>query len=436
MPITPLPPIELVSVGDPGNPPDISTNGALSGSKNCGSVATSFHIGKYDITAIQMCAFFNAVAKSDQYQLYDSRMSDDPNVASIMRSGTPGHYIYNVISDKTAQLPIVYVSWFTAARFCNWLHNNQPTTGNEDATTTEKGAYDLAALVTIKNQQKYCNFLNAVAKTDLRRLYEPTVALIIKRQGVPGSYSYSLNKLKTKQPALLQVSYFSAARFLNWEYNTSSNASNKVSQASEDALTENGIYELAREMRDIIGNADVASTDYCSIAPGAKFYLPSEDQYYKAAFYKRNIDANNQLTAEYWTYPTKSDKVPNNVIGDNNSVNYYVATNKNNAQAGFFTFNRHNYRFTNLGIAPYLTPVGAFYNVPGPYGTFDMGGDVSQWLNGSTAEAPSIRRIRGGGWGVKNQWPIGPDQLSKDTGSKEVDSSLKENYIGFRIAAP
>ena len=27
----------------------------------------------------------------------------------------------------------------------------------------------------------------------------------------------------------------------------------------------------------------------------------------------------------------------------------------------------------------YLTEVGAFSASPGPYGTFDMGGDVSQW---------------------------------------------------------
>ena len=38
--------------------------------------------------------------------------------------------------------PITFVSWFDAARFCNWLHNGQPS-GAQNAATTEDGAYTL-----------------------------------------------------------------------------------------------------------------------------------------------------------------------------------------------------------------------------------------------------------------------------------------------------
>jgi formylglycine-generating enzyme required for sulfatase activity len=38
--------------------------------------------------------------------------------------------------------PITYVSWFDAARFCNWLQNGQQT-GAGAATTAETGAYTL-----------------------------------------------------------------------------------------------------------------------------------------------------------------------------------------------------------------------------------------------------------------------------------------------------
>ena len=44
----------------------------------------------------------------------------------------------------------------------------------------------------------------------------------------------------------------------------------------------------------------------------------------------------------------------------------------------------------------YLTPVGAFAGSPGPYGTYDMGGDVFQW--NETVDASSYRYVRGGCW--------------------------------------
>ena len=38
--------------------------------------------------------------------------------------------------------PVNHVNWFDCARYCNWLHNNQPT-GSQISSTTEDGAYTL-----------------------------------------------------------------------------------------------------------------------------------------------------------------------------------------------------------------------------------------------------------------------------------------------------
>ena len=48
---------------------------------------------------------------------------------------------------STANDPITYETWGDAARFANWLSNNQPT-GPEGASTTETGSYTLNGATT------------------------------------------------------------------------------------------------------------------------------------------------------------------------------------------------------------------------------------------------------------------------------------------------
>lgn len=123
--------IEMVTVGNGGNSSDSTSYGAVS---------YQFQIGKYEVTLGQYVAFLNAVAATDTYGLYNPAMATDLNVAGIQRSGTIGSYEYSAIENPSR--PVTYVSWFDAARFCNWLHNGQPK-GLQDLTTTEDGAYFL-----------------------------------------------------------------------------------------------------------------------------------------------------------------------------------------------------------------------------------------------------------------------------------------------------
>jgi len=131
--------IEWVPVGHPGNPAD--ANGF-------GSVAYEYLIGRHEITIEQYCAFLNQVAARDPYGLYSDSMLTDASVLAIVRLGTDGKYTYKVLDEAPAghinagvklkpHRPIVCVSWASAARFCNWLHNGQ---GNG---STETGAYAL-----------------------------------------------------------------------------------------------------------------------------------------------------------------------------------------------------------------------------------------------------------------------------------------------------
>jgi hypothetical protein len=128
--------METVIVESPGNAGDpIQFQGVF------GAVNHVYAIGKYEVTAGQYAAFLNAVAATDPYLLYDTRMWTHAEGCKIERTGSPGSYAYSVAPDW-ANRPVNFVSWGDAARFANWLHNAQPT-GAPNLSTTEDGSYFL-----------------------------------------------------------------------------------------------------------------------------------------------------------------------------------------------------------------------------------------------------------------------------------------------------
>ena len=128
---------QMVTVADPGNAGDTRVGQNTFG---FGAVAYNYQIGKYDVTIGQYTAFLNAVAATDTYSLYNSRMGTELNIKGISQTGGSGSYTYSVLG--SANCPITYVSWFDSARFSNWMANGQPT-GLQDSTTTENGAYNV-----------------------------------------------------------------------------------------------------------------------------------------------------------------------------------------------------------------------------------------------------------------------------------------------------
>jgi formylglycine-generating enzyme required for sulfatase activity len=106
--------------------------------------------------------------------------------------------------------------------------------------------------------------------------------------------------------------------------------------------------------------------------------IPTEDEWYKAAYYK-----SGSTNAGYWEYPTRSDTAPSNVLS---------ATGTNNAN--FWNYLSPGQGVFTIGAPYYRTEVGAFANSPGPYGTFDQGGNLFQWTE--TRRFSSYRVERGG----------------------------------------
>jgi formylglycine-generating enzyme required for sulfatase activity len=138
--------IDLVTIGNPGNAGELSGSGAGGSGidRICGAVNYEYKIGKYEVTAGQYTEFLNAVGGVDTNNLYMFSMSQTDYGCGISQigGGTVGNpYTYSV-DPNFINRPVNYVTYWSACRFVNWLHNNQPT-GLQGEGTTETGAYTL-----------------------------------------------------------------------------------------------------------------------------------------------------------------------------------------------------------------------------------------------------------------------------------------------------
>jgi sulfatase modifying factor 1 len=257
------------------------------------------------------------------------------------------------------------------------------------------GKYEVTA-------SQYCQFLNAVAADDPYGLYNTnmytgdhggTNGCTIQQNGSPGSYYYTISADWANRP-VNHVNWGDAARFCNWLQK------GQPTGAEGPSTTETGAYTLN-------GVTDFYSLTAMKRNTDAKYFIPNVDEWYKAAYY----DPNKPGGAGYWTYPTKSDTPPSNVVS---------ATGTNNAL--FDNWDNH------LNLPYCLTEVGTFAKSPSPYGTFDQGGNVEEWTE--TPVGSTDRVMRGGDYYWGADWLAANYQIS-GWPSDEV------NYqgLGFRVAS-
>ncbi len=248
--------MDFVNVGNPNNPADTTGYGA---------VDHYYRIGKYEVTNSQYAEFLNAKGQSNANEIYNSSMAS----YGITQSGSSGSYTYSVTSGFENK-PVVYVSWFDAARFANWMSNGQ---GNGDMET---GAYTL-----------------------------------------------------------------------------------------------NG-----------------ATSGIITLNSGAQVYLPSRNEWHKAAYY-------NAATKSYSLYPNGQESMTKE------DANYDSSASTN---------------------------VGNYINDPSSYGTYDQGGNVAEWNDTIFTDVDNHRFVLGGAWN--------DSQLRMRSNAKD-DHPLEYEYFdaGFRLAA-
>lgn len=130
--------IDYTSVNDAGN--TANTNG-------WGAVSDVFKISKYETSNTQYVDFLNKVdaAGTNPNGVYNAQMGSDSLGGITFNAGGSSGAKYSVKSGLSpnnvayTDMPVLFTTWFSAARFTNWLQNGQQT----NSSSMETGAYTL-----------------------------------------------------------------------------------------------------------------------------------------------------------------------------------------------------------------------------------------------------------------------------------------------------
>ena len=196
------------------------------------------------------------------------------------------------------------------------------------------------------------------------------------------------------------VTWNEAARFVNW-LNTSQGF-----QAAYNFPTNPGDVRYdANQNIKLWSSADAWQQGGENLFrhKNAHYFLPSADEWYKAAYY-------NPADSSYFDFPTGSDMAPTGVASGT-SIDTAVYD-----------------QLFGTGPAD-ITQAGGL----SPYGTMGQGGNVFEWeessLDRSNSTSSSSRRVRGGYW-----LSISSFDLST-SGRLFFDPTFGDDIIGFRVAS-
>lgn len=201
---------------------------------------------------------------------------------------------------------------------------------------------------------------------------------------------------------VVYVSFVDAMRFVNWLQN-----------GQGSGTTESGVYTIDDGRHEIRN-------------PGATYFIPSENEWYKAAYHK-----NDGVTANYWDYPTSTDDRPysdhppgSDAPSPWNTANFFATDLVADGYDDGFAA-------TGADFDPalkLLTEVGAYTVSVSPYGTFDQGGNVREWNEAIINRGTDTRGVRGGSW-------AGDFSALRVLLRGHIPPYSESSYDGFRVAS-
>lgn len=250
---------------------------------------------------------------------------------------------------------------------------------------------------------QYCRFLNAVAAHgDPENLWDKNMenaigGYIRRATNSDGTYTYSLTDSAAADLPVVYVSFFDLARYCNWlHYGTPKGG--EVLGITEGNDTQ-GAYDTSR-FRAVAEGREQPSPNLIRRNKGARFFLPDDNEWYKAAYF----DPDKLGNRKYHDYPVRSDNAPSQL------------------QANYMTGST-----LAIGAPRYYAPVDSFRNAESFFGTRQQGGNVWEYIEGWRYGATGTISLRGGSWQYTE---FGLHCLNEDPGELSEGSYL----VGGRVA--
>jgi formylglycine-generating enzyme required for sulfatase activity len=169
-------------------------------------------------------------------------------------------------------------------------------------------------------------------------------------------------------------------------------------------------------------NGGISFVDQLTRSAGARYWVPSIDEWIKAAHYDpQKVNADGSVGG-WWEYPhSREDRAP--VYGPPGQLNAGRPTEANAA------WNDLNFP----GFSPFAVPLGAYPLSTSPWGLLDTSGGTAEWTEAVFQERdeiwPRSRYTDGAAWA----FGPGGDTARNPSGSLSPGSS--EADYGFRIAS-
>lgn len=245
-----------------------------------------------------------------------------------------------------------------------WVRIGNPGNARDPVYRVGRVDYEFEMARHQVTNAEWCEFMNAVGveKSISLGLYNPDMSTGVcggidlvtspnasdPEPGACTNQTIKQFRSKTGWSArpVVYVGYRDAMRYCNW---------------LQTGDTEKGAYDVSRP--------------YGRRLPGARYFIPSDDEWCKAAYH----DPTRLGVRKFWDYPSRTCDLPPNAAGQPHACNYL--------RDG-----------VHLGLkGPYfLAEVADYPNSDSYYGCRQMGGNAWEWIE---PVGPSKLNLRGGSFG-------------------------------------
>lgn len=220
--------------------------------------------------------------------------------------------------------------------------------------------------------------------------------------GAPGTpFQWQLKNIPNAgQLPVGGMSWRTAALYCNWLHNGKPDSFAAIQTGAYDAST-------------FTNNADGTFNDQLTRSPGAKYWIPSLDEWIKAVHF--DPDRGGAGEPGWWTYPNGSDTP---LIPGPPGVGQTTA----------------GWRPTPLE-AEWLVPLGAYPKVVTPWGLLDASGGTTEWTEEPFRfldSLPPMDRGTDGAWAGAHNSELGDLVYA---GAYSMRPSSIDSLVGFRVAS-